>query len=300
MAVVLFLTGASPAAATVLAPWGSSLGATPTMDTANGASNATNDEPESSFRPADTSDNAVATSFSPGCTKTFTGGAIPCTAWMHDATDNTLWNTSVAGGSATALQGGQVLDVKIKGCSVPDPAAASDNSVGSDGQPVPANSIEFQGLTPQAGGTYKQDSTAGGFTLPWCSNSTDPADRTAAVNTSTISTYQPLHMCLNAGDTVSFYDLGGYVPAAGGAPAAYTQGVPFMVIAPVSGSSTDSFTDAPEATYAPGQQPNGDNSGWGSEEQPGGHAPGHRGHRRRRLRSLPGRKRLTSPPTAMR
>jgi hypothetical protein len=243
--------------ATVLAPWGSSLSATPTLDTANGASAETNDEPLSSFSGRN-ADNAISTAFSSGCTRSYGATTINCTPWIHSGADNTVWNTAVAGGSATAPQGGQVLEVRIKGCAVKDPNSPTQSSSTGTGGSVPVNTIEFQTLTPLTGGSYRVDATAGPFTLPFCSDTPSGAN--------TITTYQPVHMCVSAGDTVSFYDLGGTVPNSGG-PAYYPQGVPFQVIAPVAGSGTASFTDADTANglYSYGAQPRGNNSGWGQE-----------------------------------
>jgi hypothetical protein len=244
--------------ATVLAPWGSSLSATPTLDTANGASAETNDEPLSSYSPGNNSDNAISTAFSSGCSRSYGAASINCTPWMHSGADNTVWNDAVAGGSASAPQGGQVLQVRIKGCAVKDPNSPTQSSPTGNGGSVSVNTIEFQTLTLLSGGSYRVDATAGLFTLPFCS------DTPSGPNT--ISTYQPIHMCVSAGDTVGFYDVGGMVPNPTG-PSFYPQGVPFQVIAPVAGSGTVSFTDADTVNgfYSYGAQPRGNNSGWGQE-----------------------------------
>ncbi len=242
----------------------------PTLDTANGAAAALDDEPLSLWNSTQNTgssdaDEAIATSYSRGCTRVYSGeGVYRCTPWMHTGADNTIWNISA---DSQAPQGGQALEVDVKGCTVRDnsPGNTSQSPTG-DGGFVPSNSIEFQTLTPQSAGAFKADATAGLFQLPWCSDSADPADAVAAVNTSTITAFHPLHMCLGQGDTVSFYDVGGTVIPPSG-PAFYPQGAPFTVIAPVPGVSTDSFTDADAAAgeYAPGSRPRGDNSGWGSE-----------------------------------
>jgi hypothetical protein len=272
--------------ATILPPWGSSLAATPTLDTANGASYATDDMPLSTYNGGaqdngGSQDEGIYTSFTAGCMHTYdrndgTNKTLPCTNWIHSGGDNTLWNTSVAGGSATAPQGGQVLDIKVKGCAVKDTSTPGgiQTSTGDGGQQVPVNWLEFQALTPQSGGSFAPDpspATAGPdgthFALPFCSNSADPTQ--GPVSTSTVTTYEPVHMCIASGGTVSFYDNGGTILAASGAPIQtswYPQGVPFMVISSVGGSNTDSFTDSHGlSSYNPGQQPNGNNSGWGTE-----------------------------------
>jgi hypothetical protein len=245
----IVLPAASGAA--VLAPWGSNLSATPTMDTANGATFDTGDLPLTDTRGNAGVDQTIYTGFTEPCTRS----SAQCDNWMHSGADNTEWNTSVAGGSAAAAQGGQVLELRVKGCAVKDTTAPpSQTSAG-----VPVNTIEFQSLTPQSGGSYKANVTAGRFQLPFCS------DTSSGPNT--VTTYQPIHLCVAAGDTVSFYDIGGSIVPDSGL-SWYPQGVPFEVIAPVRGSNMDSFTDADIANsvYAPGSQPRGNNSGWGQEQ----------------------------------
>ena len=109
------------AGATVIAPWGSSLSQTPTLDTANGASSQTNDEPKG-LHDGSNEDQAISTGFDGNCMSApyGTDGSFPCTPWMHDGADNTEWNTAVAGGTATAPAGGQILQIKVKGCAVKD------------------------------------------------------------------------------------------------------------------------------------------------------------------------------------
>src|SRR5689334_6114199 len=81
VAIGLALPGAAGAA--IIAPWGSSLSATPTLDTANGASHDTNDAPASVRNPGD--DQGIRTGFDDGCTVAYgSDPAIPCTPWMHD------------------------------------------------------------------------------------------------------------------------------------------------------------------------------------------------------------------------
>ncbi len=273
-AAIAALILAAPARASMVT-FGPNLaaGPAPTLDTANGAAAAYDDEPLSLWNTTQKSgsgnaDEAISTSYSVGCIHIYSGkGIYGCTPWIHTGADNTVWNTSAV---SAAPQGGQALEVDVKGCTVEDnsPGNTQESPTGGGGF-EPSNSIQFQTLTPQASGAFKVDATAGIFQLPWCSDSANPADRSAAVNTSTITPFYPLHMCLNAGDTVSFYDLGGTVIPASG-PAFYPQGAPFEVIAQVPDAGTDSFTDAdvPNASggvYIPGSQPRGDNSGWGAE-----------------------------------
>ena len=232
---VLPLVLASQSGAAILSPWGADLSAaTPTLDTANGSYG-----------------NSVAPT---------QRAIIP---QNHDGSDLTVWNTS---DSAKAPQGGQVRQINIKGCAVENTSVPNPPGQNSAGTPV--NTVDFQVLTPQADGSYVASATAPNFQLPFCSNSANPKDPSAAVNTSTITSFQPIHMCINQGQTVSFYDIGGFIPALNGSGPWYPQGVPFMILAPASGSSTASFADADVAngTYRPGETIAGrPNSGWGAE-----------------------------------
>jgi hypothetical protein len=271
LALTLVLAAPAGAAMVTFGPNLSSI--TPTLDTANGASSETSDMPLSMWNTpgegqgtgSPTADEAISTTFAAGCTDTYGGvGAFGCTPWNHDGADNTLWNTAVVGGPATTSQDGQVLEIDVKGCTVQDMASQNQSSSTGSGGSVPSNTMQFQTLAPQSGGGYKATATAGLYTLPWCSNSSDPTS--GAVNTSTVTKYNPVHMCIKAGDTVGFYDLGGQIPSPSG-PSFYPQGAPFMVIGSVSGGATDSFADADVAggVYTPGAQPRGNNSGWGTE-----------------------------------
>jgi hypothetical protein len=217
--------------ARILAPWGSTLSGTPMLDTANGASHATGGR---------STERALSTS-------------------PHDGADFTLWNTRVPRSSATAPRGGQVLAVRIKGCARKDLSAPSQLSVGT-----PVNTINFQALARGPGGSYTSTATAPGFQLPFCSNSSDPAR--GAISTSTVTTLHPVHLCVARGETVGFYDIGGFIPNLRG-PSWYSQGVPFEVIAQRNGAAMDSFADADisNGVYAPGARPRGANSGWGQE-----------------------------------
>ena len=115
-----------------------------------------------------------------------------------DGSDLALWNTQSSAGP-TAPSGGQVLGVKIKGCAVRTPGAPTT----SGGAPV--NTINFQTLTKQ-GGSYTIGNTAPNFQLPFCSTSDNGAPGT--VNTNTVTTFQPIHLCINAGDALAWVDLG--------------------------------------------------------------------------------------------
>jgi hypothetical protein len=270
-AAIAALILAAPARASMVT-FGPNLatGPAPTLDTANGAAAAYDDEPLSLWNTTQkagsgNADEAISTAYSVGCVRGYSGeGTYGCTPWFHSGADSTVWNTSAI---SAAPQGGQALEVDLKGCTVEDTSTGNTQaSPNGQGGFEASNSIQFQTLTPQAGGAYEADATAGIFQLPWCSDSANPADPSAATNTSTITPFHPLHMCISAGDTVSFYDLGGTVYPNRG-PAFYPQGAPFDVIAQMAHAGTDSFADADVAggVYTPGSRPRGDNSGWGLE-----------------------------------
>jgi hypothetical protein len=229
----LLMAMPSVSAARMIAPWGSDLSLTPTLDTANGASHGSGDLPT----------------------------RHEITPDPHDGADIALWNTKVAHGQPTAPRGGQVRAIRVKGCAIKDNSAPFQLSVG-----VPVNTINFQTLARQPDGSYKATATAGPFQLPFCSNSANPAS--GPISTNSITSFSPIHMCIARGNTVDLYSIGGFIPNAIG-PSWYPEGVPFEVLARMKGSSVNAFADADisAGVYAPGARPRGPNSGWGV--QPG-------------------------------
>jgi hypothetical protein len=137
----------------------------------------------------------------------------------HDGADTALWNTQLAAGSPTAPTSGQVVSVSLEGC-------AESNG------PTPLTQIHFQALGPQPGGGAKVELTSQSFEIPICGQHGDSG--------TTVSTYQPINLCVSQGDYVAFNDEGGFVGAQNGPPP-YPAGVPYMVIGSVNGSTLDSF-----------------------------------------------------------
>ena len=231
---------ASRARATVLSPWGSNLAATPALDTANGDYSNTGST-------AGTGPRVIAPD-------------------PHEAEDTAIWNTATSAGSAFAPADGQALYVRVKGCAVEDRTAPTQQSPDGQGGTVPVNTIVLQTLTPDGLGDYVNSAVSGRFVLPFC-NSVDAIGRT--VTTSTITTFEPIHMCLKQGDAVAFHDIGGFIPYQGGAGPWYPQGMPFRVLAAVRASSTDSFVGVGTSTYGPGiygqGEPDPKASGFASE-----------------------------------
>lgn len=134
----------------------------------------------------------------------------------HFGADTALWNTQVAGGPAGAPEAGQVVKVNLEGCAKPAPNG-----------PPPLTQIHFQVLSPQPEGSAKVELTSQPFDIPVCGQN--------GAGGSTVSTYEPVNLCVNTGDYVDFNDEGGFVEGA------YRSGVPYQVMGSAPGSTMDSF-----------------------------------------------------------
>jgi hypothetical protein len=135
---------------------------------------------------------------------------------FHYGADTALWNTTQASGLAQMPATGQALKVSLEGC-----AEAAQNG------PGPLTQIHFQDLSPLPGGGAKVNITSQGFEIPVCGQ--------GGASGSTVTTYEPINLCVSAGDYVGFNDEGGYVENV------YRDGVPYKVLGAVSGSTVDSF-----------------------------------------------------------
>ena len=111
---------------------------------------------------------------------------------------------------------GQALKVKLEGCAEPAP-----------GGPAPLTQIHLQDITPLSGGGAKVDLTSQPFEIPICGS--------GGASGSTVSTYEPINLCMAAGDYIDFNDEGGYVANV------YPNGVPYRVLGAVTGSKLNSF-----------------------------------------------------------
>jgi hypothetical protein len=129
----------------------------------------------------------------------------------HDGADTALWN----GGEPVPLTG-QALKVSLEGC-----AQTAANG------PPPLTQIHFQDLSPLPGGGAKVNISSQPFEIPVCG--------AGGASGSTVSTYEPLNLCVSQGDYVSLNDEGGYVENI------YRSGVPYQVIGAVGASTMDSF-----------------------------------------------------------
>ena len=134
----------------------------------------------------------------------------------HFGADAALWNTALASGVPRAPATGQALKVSLEGCAQP----------ASDGLP-PLTQIHLQDITPLPGGGAQVNLTSQPFDIPVCGRS--------GASGSTVTTYEPINLCVSAGDYVDLNEEGGFVEHI------YQNGVPYQVLGAVSGSTADSF-----------------------------------------------------------
>jgi len=134
----------------------------------------------------------------------------------HWGADTALWNVAIVAGQASAPVTGQAVKVSLEGCAQPAP-----------GGPPPLTQIHFQDISPLPGGSVKVNLTSQAFDIPVCGQS--------GASGSTVTTYEPINLCVAQGDYVDFNDEGGYVPYI------YRSGVPYQVIGAARGSTMDSF-----------------------------------------------------------
>jgi hypothetical protein len=134
----------------------------------------------------------------------------------HYGADGVLWNLAQANGAPRAPATGQALKVSLEGCAVR----------AADGTP-PLTQIHFQDITPQPNGGAKINITSQAFEIPVCGN--------GGVSGSTVTSYEPINLCVSAGDAVGFNEEGGFVGHS------YQSGVPYRVLGRVADSSAASF-----------------------------------------------------------
>jgi hypothetical protein len=134
----------------------------------------------------------------------------------HYGADTVLWNTTSAGGAAAAPATGQAVKLALEGCA--QPAA---------GGPAPLTQVHFQDLTPAPDGGARVNISSQAFDTPVCGQN--------GASGSTVTTYNPINLCVRRGDYVALNEEGGFVEKY------YRSGVPYQVIGAVGGSSLDSF-----------------------------------------------------------
>jgi hypothetical protein len=134
----------------------------------------------------------------------------------HFGADTAIWNTALTSGTPGAPSAGQAVQVKLEGCAEQ-----------AQGGPSPLNQIHLQDITPLPDGSAKVDLTSQPFEIPVCGQN--------GASGSTITTYNPINLCMSQGDYIDFNDEGGFVEHY------YRSGVPYRVLGPSQGSSADSF-----------------------------------------------------------
>jgi len=133
----------------------------------------------------------------------------------HYGADAALWNTSLQSGAAAVPLAGQAVRISLEGCAVPAP-----------GGPLPLTQIHFQVLAP-SGASAKVKLSSQPFEIPLCG--------ARGASGSTVTTYEPINLCVNVGDYVAFNEEGGFMAGS------YQSGVGYKVLGAVQGSSFASF-----------------------------------------------------------
>ena len=129
----------------------------------------------------------------------------------HYGADTAMWN-SAAAMPAT----GQAVSVKLEGCAKP-----------TAGGPPPLTQIHLQSISPLPGGGARVNLSSQPYDIPVCGQN--------GASGSTVTTYDPINLCVSAGDYVDLNDEGGFVEHF------YQSGVPYQVLGAVRGSTLDSF-----------------------------------------------------------
>ena len=120
------------------------------------------------------------------------GGIHPAYGGQWYGADTAFWNAKLANGNRTTVPAsGQIVEIRVKGTAVAGPHPWNPN--------VPPRAlVHFQVITPQPDGSHKVDLTSGGVDWPIGG---DPQQ---------ITTYRPINLCADAGDSVDFNTWGGH------------------------------------------------------------------------------------------
>jgi hypothetical protein len=135
---------------------------------------------------------------------------------FHYGADTAVWNVALANGAASMPATGQAVKVSLEGCAQSAP-----------GGPSPLTQIHFQDVTPLGEGGARVNLSSQAFDIPQCGQN--------GASGSTVSTYEPVNLCVSQGDYVAFNDEGGYVENI------YRNGVSYQVLGVAQGSASDSF-----------------------------------------------------------
>jgi hypothetical protein len=134
----------------------------------------------------------------------------------HFGADAALWNLALASGAPSAPATGQAVKVSLEGCA--EPAVNG---------PPPLTQIHFQDISPLPGGGAKVNLTSQPFDIPVCGRN--------GASGSTVTTYEPINLCVSQGDYVDLNEEGGFVEHR------YQNGVAYKVFGSVPGSTSASF-----------------------------------------------------------
>lgn len=142
------------------------------------------------------------------------GGIHPAYQGSWYGADTAFWNTKlVSGNRVTAPADGQIVEIRVKGTAVAGPHPWNPD--------VPPRAlVHFQVIHPQPDGSMKVDLTSGGVDWPIGGDSQQ------------ITTYRPVNLCTDAGDSVDLNTWGGHEWR-------WDQygGIPMQVFSQVRGSS---------------------------------------------------------------
>jgi len=134
----------------------------------------------------------------------------------HFGTDTALWNPQSPNGAPTAPATGQATKISLEGCAMRPSGAA-----------MPLTQIHFQDLSPLPGGGARVNLTSQAFDIPVCGQ--------GGASGATVTTYEPINLCVGQGDYVAFNDEGGFEEPY------YRAGVAYQVFGSVRGATVDSF-----------------------------------------------------------
>lgn len=137
----------------------------------------------------------------------------------HDGSDTALWTVTSPGGAPTAPGTGEIVKIELEGCA--------ERASGAPPLTKEQREVHFQNLREQADGSFKAESTSYPFEMPVCGE--------GGASSTTVSTFNPPHFCMAAGEYLDFNDSGWF------SEPYYYSGVPYRVIGSVSGAKMDSY-----------------------------------------------------------
>ena len=162
------------------------------------------------------------------------GSDLGAAATLAEArpSDTAFWQTIAAGGSSVAVapEAGSISSFRIKGIALSRPPAPG----GFGGEPdFHLQAIRAIPSGPVETWKFRVMLTSQGFKLPQIG--ADPQ---------TITTYEPINLCVAKGDVLAFNTTGGWDGTANGP---YASGTPLQIFAPAPGALVSQF-NGPDAT----------------------------------------------------